>query len=251
MITDADCVDGAHRAVRDAGLHCRVRVRLETGDVFAQGVGSLDRVLVTAGVAGIPPQWFDRLSPSGVIVAPLARGGRYPFVVARRSSARSDTLLGRVLAVNDVPRITGSLSPPGLFHRGVLSAAGLCEVEGVPGVEFDPVAYDDLCLFLASEDWHVTCAEAEDAAFDPRRGTLTLVDPLDMTAAWIHRDGSISLTGNEHLRLRLIAMVQCWLAAGRPPARRWRCELREVAGVELFLPVDWRLGATRSPGVSQ
>lgn len=70
----------AQRVLSEMGLDDQITVLHRDGylgDVQSPG---WDRIIVTCGIAGIPPAWLRQLSPTGVILAPIAFSGAHPIM---------------------------------------------------------------------------------------------------------------------------------------------------------------------------
>ncbi len=235
--SNAVAAAGAGAAVRALDLDDQVRVIHRDGYAGHPANGSYDRIIVTCGIAGIPPLWLDQLAPGGMILAPLAHAGVHPVFLARRHEAGE--LVARVALWADFPPATGLLHPPGLLRHGPAVAAPADEPA-------DPVLtaeeYNDLWFFLGTEDRRITRARLAGDQPDPSTDVCALVDPLAGTAC-IRRDGTTTLVGAEHLRGRLMIMTDQWEHLRRPAATRWSATFRHVdtGAAGLLRPHRWHL----------
>lgn len=236
---------GAATSVRALDLADRVHVVHGDGYLGYAEHGPYDRIIVTCGIAGIPPRWLDQLADDGLILAPIAHAGVHPIFAASRLD--DGELVARVVLWGDFMPAAGRLRPAMLFHHDPaddLPTERLHPVHGT-GTCLTTNEYHDLWLYLGTEDKRITRAYLASAELDPHRGACAVVDPTD-GAAWIHHDGGITLAGADHLRDRLVMLFECWENLGRPAATAWTIDLRRaVTGAgELLLPHQWHLSPT-------
>ncbi|MGH3929997.1 MAG: protein-L-isoaspartate O-methyltransferase family protein, partial [Pseudonocardiaceae bacterium] len=207
--------------------------------------GLYDRIIVTCGIAGIPPHWLDQLADGGMILAPLAHAGVHPIFAARR--ADDGELSTRVAMWGDFMQATGNLRPAELFHHNPaddLPAEQLRPVDGT-GTGLTATEYNNLWVYLGTADNRITRAYLAGTELDPRRGPCALVDSTD-GAAWIHHDGGVTLAGAEHLRDRLMMLVGQWEHLHRPAVTAWTIDFRhaDTGAAGLLLPHRWHLSPT-------
>jgi protein-L-isoaspartate O-methyltransferase len=238
LCTATSDADRARGAADECGTEVGVDDPRDDGYSAPPGCGQVDQIVVTRGIAGVPPGWRDVLAPAGRIVAPIAHAGRYPLMVAGHSSDNPNEMRACVIGVEDVPDAAGRLRPARLFYDPVLSGLGRDEA-GTTGLSLLGREYESLCFFLGVSSEHITRAIADDANFDPESGDCVLVDPRDFAAAWLHRDGTMSSTAGDDLPRQLAALACAWADQGRPDIREWSCVLREVRGTGLMLPTHW------------
>ncbi|WP_327072055.1 hypothetical protein [Kitasatospora sp. NBC_01302] len=155
-------------AGRNAGL-----VDAEAGDLFEgrPQAGPYDVIVVNAAVGGLSPRWWDQLSPSGVILAPMALGGLHPWVLAGRDP-RDQQAYGRIVAV-DLPE-EAPTPADGPLYAGVRpspAAAGTVlpmphfapRWAGVVPPRLTAEQYADLWLWLAAKDERITAARVDES----------------------------------------------------------------------------------------
>ncbi|WP_436527675.1 protein-L-isoaspartate O-methyltransferase family protein [Actinoplanes sp. HUAS TT8] len=76
-----DVADRARSALVRSGI---AGVRVVAGDGYLGDPGEqYDRVIVTVGVTGLSPHWFEQLTPDGLVVAPVEHAGHHPVLAAR------------------------------------------------------------------------------------------------------------------------------------------------------------------------
>lgn len=204
-----------------------------------------DRIVVTAGVAGISPHWLDQLAPGGVIYAPVAHGGMHPVLAVTKRAAGPHA---RPVLWGDFPPATGPLRPDALFHdpHRVLRGPATYRVPG-GHLALNEDNYQDLWFFLAARDARITRAELDDPDFDPDRGRLAKHEPAHGTA-WIQTDGSIMAVGDSNTALAvvnlLLAQATQWdKTLDRPAFTQWQCgfQLDDLVSHPLWLPHRWQL----------
>lgn len=236
---------GATTAVRALGLAERVHVIHGDGYLGHPEHAPYDRIIVTCGIAGIPPHWLDQLTTDGMILAPLAHAGAHPILAAHQLD--DGELVARVVLWGDFMPAAGHLRPTTLFHHDPaddLPADRLHPVAGI-GTSLTATEYDNLWFYLGAQDTRTTRAYLAADTFDPGRGPCALVDPTD-GAAWIHHDGGITLAGADHLRDRLLTMINHWEQLGRPSATAWTTSLNhaDTGAAGLHLPHQWNITPT-------
>ncbi|MGH3697047.1 MAG: protein-L-isoaspartate O-methyltransferase family protein [Pseudonocardiaceae bacterium] len=244
----------AATALRAQGLEGQVHVIRSDGYPGYPEGAPYDRIIVTCGIAGIPPQWLDQLAPEAVIIAPVAHAGVHPIVAAYR---RPDTnaLEGRVLLWGDFMSAVGQLRPAELFHHDPARDIFTTEVRQVPevGVILDQTQYHDLWCYLGTCDDRITRAYPDTNAFDLALGACALVEP-EAGTAWIHTDGTMTITGNPEVGDQLADLVQQWDTAGRPRVCDWSIDWRGTRGdadpTGLLRPHRWQPEHT-SPNMRQ
>jgi Protein-L-isoaspartate(D-aspartate) O-methyltransferase (PCMT) len=208
--------------------------------------GPYDRIVVTAGVAGISPHWLDQLAPDGIIYAPIAHGGMHPVLAVSKRAAGPHA---RPVLWADFPPAGGPLRPDALFRLDPYRPIAGPVSFRVPGghLTLTEETYQDLWFFLAARDARITRAELDDPEFDPARGCCAKREPAHGTA-WIQTDGSILAAGD---RNRAMAVVNLLLAQAtqwdktldRPSFTQWQCGFRrdDLVSHPLWLPHRWQL----------
>ncbi|MET0424460.1 MAG: methyltransferase domain-containing protein [Actinoplanes sp.] len=230
-----DVADRARSALARAGSE---GVRVVHGDGYRGFPGvRFDRVIATVGVGGLSPYWLDQLAPDGLVVAPVEHAGTQPVLAVRDA-------VGRVICPSGFMTAAGPLTAghPGAFPAPVLAAAltGCTEYAG-PRFDppLDPLAYRD--LWYAAGAWN---RRASHAAVDGRKGScLVLLDDTRTGGAVILPDGGVLAGGAEALAYATdaVAILDRWLAAGRPPIQEWRVGL-ELTGdpdAPIWAPAVW------------
>jgi protein-L-isoaspartate O-methyltransferase len=89
-------VEAGHNAATEAAIAvCALglddRVHVIHGDGYADypDGAPYDRIIVTCGIAGIPPQWLNQLAPEALIIAPVAHAGVHPVLAVMRPRTHS------------------------------------------------------------------------------------------------------------------------------------------------------------------
>jgi len=224
---------GAAASIDRLGLLDRVRVLHQDGYLGAPDAGTFDRIIVTVGIAGIPPGWFDQLTEEGKILAPLAHGGVHPTM-----AIHSDRSVSAVLW-SDFMTAVGPLRPAEVIGRrpGTTITGDPKELPAVVG-ELDATAYNDLWFYLAARDTRTTRAALDSPEFDPGAGMCALVAD-DQRAAWIRRDGSLLRTDTV-LGAELARLVGAWESVGYPGLGQWSGTLTPAeTNRPLLVPSGW------------
>jgi len=237
----AEAAAGAAASIRALDLADQVHVIQGDGYAGYPEHGRYDRIIVTCGVAGIPPHWLDQLADDGLILAPIAHAGVHPIFATRLDGA---ALVARVALWADFMPAAGPLRPPTLFHHHPaddLPADRLHPVDGT-GISLTADEYHNLWFYLGTEDERIARAYLADPDFDPTRGPCALVDPVH-GGAWIHRDGGITLAGADHLRDELMTLIDRWERLHRPAATAWTVDFRhtDTGTAGLLLTHRWHL----------
>ncbi|MBA8924945.1 protein-L-isoaspartate(D-aspartate) O-methyltransferase [Kutzneria viridogrisea] len=216
--------------------------------------GPYDRIVVTAGVAGISPHWLDQLAPDGVIYAPVAHGGMHPVLAVRKRAAGPHA---RPVLWTDFPPASGPLRPDALFrHDPTHLVPGPISFR-LPGghLGLSEQSYQDLWFFLAARDARITRAELDDPEFDPANGCCAKREPAHGTA-WIQTDGSIVAAGDRNRAMAvvnlLLAQATQWdKALDRPSFTQWQCGFQrdDLVSHPLWLPHRWQL-SSQAPRIS-
>lgn len=224
---------GATGSIQRLGLFDRVRVVHHDGYLGALDGGTFDRIIVTVGIAGIPPAWFDQLTDDGRILAPIAHGGVHPAMIVHPDQSV------RAALWSDFMTAVGPLRPVEVIGRqpGTTITGDLKESLGVVD-ELDNEAYRDLWFYLAARDARTTRAALDAPEFDPGAGMSALVAD-DHRAAWIRRDGSVLHTDTA-LGAELARLAGAWNSAGRPSLGQWSGTLTLAETTRpLLVPSDW------------
>ncbi|MGW4528408.1 protein-L-isoaspartate O-methyltransferase family protein [Amycolatopsis sp. NPDC004378] len=231
----------AAAAMTDLGLADQVRVVHGDGYLGDPDGGTWDRIIVTCGIAGVPPRWLDQLAPGGLVLAPIAHAGVHPILAIQVSDCSATAVIA--LWADFMPA-AGNLRPDVLFGHNPehdITATPVHRLAAAPAVDAD--RYDDLSCFLAAHDERTTRAYVDDPAFDPAGGMTALVEAG--TAAWIQHTGDLVVAGDsEHtggLQARLRALTTSWLDNGRPDLEHWNTVLSEHPGLDspLLTPGRW------------
>jgi protein-L-isoaspartate(D-aspartate) O-methyltransferase len=252
----SDVADRARSALASAQIH---GVRVEQGDGYAGAPGErFDRVIVTVGIAGVSPWWLDQLDPGGLIVAPVDHAGTHPVLAVRAAPAGSWFTPAELTPAEPGP-VTASVVCP----SGFMTAAGPLTA-GHPGAhppavpagaltefaEFAPPRFDQPLGSLAYRDlWYAAGVWSRRATHAAVRGheqsCLILLDVVGTGGALILPDGRVLTGGPEAGRYgaEAVAVLDRWLAAGRPPMQAWRVTLA-LAGdpdAPIWVPTSWEL----------
>ena len=232
-VTSVDVQEDVADRARSALAEARIEgVRVVSGDGYAGFPGGrFDRVIVTVGIAGLSPRWLDQLAPDGLIVAPVDHAGMHPVLAARRP-ARPGSLADPA----------GPLTAAMVCHAGFMTAAGpltadhpgafpapaaarelgeLTEVEPARFADpLEPIPYRD--LWYAAGVWHRRASHA--AVPGVQQSCLAFLDEDRKGGAVVLTDGRVLAAGPEADRYgaEAGAVVDRWVAAGRPAMRDWR-----------------------------
>ncbi|MGH4019178.1 MAG: protein-L-isoaspartate O-methyltransferase family protein [Pseudonocardiaceae bacterium] len=236
-------VDAGKNTAREAaesihllGLDDRVTVHHSNGYLGAPDEGPFDRIIVTCGIAGIPPRWFDQLTPDGTILAPITHGGVHPiFTVRPGTPPRAEARLWA-----DFMTAAGPLGPAILFRHDPAQAIPASPLTRFPEISpaLTAAEYNDLWFFLAIRDEATTRAYPADDALDLSQGMCALVDPY-LGVAWTRYDGSIVTPEGQDdtLRLHLTDYTRSWHDLGKPRLSTWNCKLVTTRTANpLYLP---------------
>ncbi|WP_312033928.1 methyltransferase domain-containing protein [Actinoplanes sp. TBRC 11911] len=236
-----DVANRARSALARAGIS---GVRVEQGDGY-DGFPPVrfDRVIVTVGVTGISPRWLAQLTPEGLVIAPVEHAGFHPVLAVR---ARGDRVVASVVSPSGFMVAAGPLTAghPGSFPAPA-AADSMVELVDYTGPRFagplDGSAYRD--LWYAAGVWHRRAAHA---AIPPHeQSCLMLLDEPRTGGAAILPDGTVLAGGDEATEYATdaVAILDRWLAEGRPPMTAWRVGLT-LSGdrhAPIWVPTDWEL----------
>jgi protein-L-isoaspartate(D-aspartate) O-methyltransferase len=235
----ADVAQRARSALARAGI---AGVRVEQRDGY-EGFPSVrfDRVIVTVGITGISPRWLSQLNPDGLIIAPVEHAGFHPVHAVR---ATGDRVTATVVSPSGFMVAAGPLTAdhPDAFPAPAGTLTDLVEYTGPRFAEpLDGSSYRD--LWYAAGVWH---RRATHAALPPReQACLVLLDGPRTGGAAILPDGTV-LAGGEEAEVYAtdaVAVLDRWLAAGRPPMSAWRVGLAEAGDEDapIWVPHEWEL----------
>ncbi|MCO8277006.1 protein-L-isoaspartate O-methyltransferase [Actinoplanes sp. TRM 88003] len=234
----ADVASRARSALARAGVD-GVRVVLGDGYQGLPGV-RVDRVIVTVGVAGVSPQWLEQLdgTPDGVVVAPVEHAGTHP--VLRITADRR----ARVVSPSSFMVAAGPLTAAHPFPAPA-PPKSMKPLVPYAGSRFDPplepLAYRD--LWYAAGVWHRRATYA--AVPGHEQNCLMVLDEQRTGGAAVLPDGSVAAGGDdaERYAAEATAILDRWIASGRPPMQAWRVELAPGGDPEapILLPGRWEL----------
>lgn len=200
--------------------------------------GQFDRIVVTVGVAGVPPVWLDLLTPNGWVLAPVAHGGYHPAMSIAR-----DGMMRPVLWCDFMPAV-GPMRPASLFPNAHRPEVTLPAVpQGREEKVFAPlteVGYHDLWFYLGAHDLRTTRAYADHPLLDPSRGLLALVDDPTQVV-WVQQDGTLVHTGDTDLLARAHQLLTSW-SKSTPRLRDWESTLTMPRTDDrLWVPGLWQV----------
>lgn len=229
---------GAADTINRLGMGDQVTVLHRDG--YHPGVdGHFDRIVVTVGVAGIPPVWLDLLTPNGWVLAPVAHGGYHPAMTIAR-----DGMMRPVLWCDFMPAV-GPMRPASLFVGGhrpevTLPAVPQGREEGVIA-PLEEDGYHDLWFYLGAHDLCTTRAYADHPLLAPERGLLALVDsPTEVV--WVQQDGALVHTGDNDVLARAHRLLSSW-SGFTPRLRDWESTLTlPRTGDRLWVSGLWHVG---------
>jgi protein-L-isoaspartate(D-aspartate) O-methyltransferase len=236
----------AAAALRRAGFAETVRVIEGDGYAGASDHAPWDRIIVTCGIAGIPPAWLDMLAPDGLVVAPIAFAGYHPVMAVRDAGGE---LRGSIGVWADFMPAVGPLRPRRLFRHNAGAALRSSGVRLMPGAvaATNTEEYQDLTCYLGAHDIRTTRADVYVDDFRPADGMTALVE--GDAAAWVQRPGCLVATGpstaTDPLVEQLRHLVGNWVDEGRPIAAEWSAAFEQSADLEpgLLTPVRWQRAA--------
>ncbi|MFC0526987.1 protein-L-isoaspartate O-methyltransferase family protein [Phytohabitans kaempferiae] len=236
-----DVVERAAAGLRAAGVS---DVDLQLGDGYAgcPAGGPYDRVVVTVGVAGAAPRWLDQLAPGGFVLVPVRHAGHHPvFRVARVGDGSVGA--AAVCPAGFMPA-AGPLSAPYLGAHP-LGSGPLPEPVLSRPARFDPpldaFRYQDMWFAFGAWDARTTYAQPPGAV----HGGCALLDEAGTGGATIWPDGTVEGSGPhaEPYAERASALVDRWLASGRPTVPSWRARLALDGdpAQPIWVPREWHL----------
>jgi protein-L-isoaspartate(D-aspartate) O-methyltransferase len=241
---EAGTLAAANATAALAGLGLCERVQVVHRDGYrGDPDGRYDKIIVTCGIAGIPPAWLNQLIDGGMILAPIAHVGAHPILAMH---ADGDTLTGQCVMWADFMPAAGNLRPTEAFHHQPhipIPAVGVRREEGTLPT-LDETHYNDRAFFLGVHDPRATRAYLDRDDFDARHGATALVE--DHNAVWAQTTGDIVTTGTpeatQRLRVRLVELCTAWETAARPAATGWKCRIdaTETSPGRLLMPRNWQ-----------
>ncbi|WIM94826.1 methyltransferase domain-containing protein [Actinoplanes oblitus] len=241
-----DVASRARSALARAGI---AGVRIVAGDGY-RGLPEddfrYDRIVVTVGIAGLSPHWFEQLTPDGLVLAPVEHAGHHPVLAARPGDPMDATVVcpsGFMSAAGPLGARHAGSHPP---SAGVLP--DLTETAPPRWTSpLDTAMFRD--LWYAAGAWH---RRATLAALPGREQVhLALLDETGTGGAVVLPDGSILAGGAEADRYTAVAtaLIDRWSRLGRPPMRAWRVGLGLDGdpAAPIWVPRVWRLAQGRAP----
>ncbi|MGK5677931.1 protein-L-isoaspartate O-methyltransferase family protein [Actinoplanes sp. URMC 104] len=230
-----DVADRARAALARAGID---GVRVEHGDGYLGcDRTTFDRVIVTVGIAGVSPRWFEQLAPDGLVVAPVEHAGNHP-VLRITADLRARALIPAGFMTASGPLTAASPFPAPAPPRTLGKLTAYAEGRFDPPLE---LAYHD--LWYAAGVWHRRATYA--AVPRQRRNCLMLLDEERTGGAIILPDGSVLAGGAQRDRYAADAVVilDRWLAEQRPSLRSWHIRLAPGGDPDapILLPHTWEL----------
>jgi protein-L-isoaspartate(D-aspartate) O-methyltransferase len=212
-------------------------VELHEGDGYEGVPGRYERVVVTVGINGVSPQWFDQLAPGGFVLAPVAHTGHHPVLrVTPDGKAHGVCAAGFMAAAGPLgaaypwmhPQPAGQLPDPVLMLP--------------PRFEppLDVFRYHDLCFACGVWDSRATLAQRGDST------ACAVLDETGAAGAAVGSDGAVGGSGAhaEEFAARTAALLDRWQAAGEPAVAAWWADLALAGDPDrpIWVPKEWRLG---------
>jgi protein-L-isoaspartate(D-aspartate) O-methyltransferase len=247
VVTSVDVQEDVAARARAALARAGVEgVTVQPGDGYAGHPGGhFDRIIVTVGVAGLSPRWLDQLEPDGIIVAPVDHAGMHPVLAARRPQTLADPpgpLTATLVCHAGFMTAAGPLSAthPGSFPPPA-AARELGELTPYAPPRFDPpldgIPYRD--LWYASGVWDRRTSHA--AVPGVQQSCVALLDDDRTGGAVTLPDGSILTAGPTDLGPEATAILDRWLAAGRPGMPAWQVgfTLTGDPAAPIWAPTSW------------
>ena len=220
-------------------------VDLQLGDGYEGWAAGApyDRVIVTVGVAGASPLWLDQLAPGGFVLAPIRHAGHHPVLRVARTAG------GTVHAAGVCPAgFMSAAGPLSAVYPGAhpLGGGPLPATTVSHPARFDPpldvFRYHDMWFALGAWDARTTYVQPPDSMDS---GGCALLDETVVGGATIWPDGTVRGSGPnaETYAERASALIDRWLASGRPAVPAWRTEmtLDGDPAQPIWVPRDWRL----------
>jgi len=217
-------------------------VRVVTGDGYLGDPedGRYDRIIVTVGIAGVPPAWLEQLADGGFILAPIAHGGMHP--ITRVTIDSNGKPCGRLVTMADFMIAAGPMygtrpTPPAVRSKPMPMPAKALDAPGFPtGLDRD--ALSDLWMDLAAHDSRTTCA----AAVSKYSG-CAVVNEDETAAVFVTEDGIFptdDMPETMALAHSVAELVGRWVEAGRPPMTSWHTRFTAVGTPQpLWTPGTW------------
>ncbi|WP_306214885.1 protein-L-isoaspartate O-methyltransferase family protein [Actinoplanes sp. RD1] len=239
-----DVADRARAALERAGVD---GVRVLAGDGYAGSPGeTFARVIVTVGVSGLSPRWFEQVG-DGLVVAPVEHAGTHPVLVARQVAAGDEE---RVVA--QVVCSSGFMSAAGPLlarhprsHPAPLAQSNGDRLDVVAPARWagalEAARYRD--LQYAAGVWHERATQMPLSG--QSQNPLVLLDETGTGGAVILPDGSVLAGGEDPARYAREAkeVLDRWEATGRPSTGAWqiRMSLTDEPGTPIWYPAEWEL----------
>ena len=249
---DVTTTRGAAESIYRLGLDHQVTVRHSDGYLGEPSAAPYHRIIVTCGVSGLSPHWFDQLAPDGVILAPLALGGVHPIITV---TSQQGMVSGKAELWADFMPATGPLRPAELGGHDpadYIPAAQLTRIRGASPARTTST-YHDLWFFLATRDPRITRAYTDDESVDPAKGACAL-HSLQGTA-WVQNDGNISAistTAEPTIADELQHLIDQWNALAQPTLTEFTCTFEQTAAsaAPLWAPHRWAMAPRSTVGGS-
>ncbi|HEU4424318.1 MAG TPA: methyltransferase domain-containing protein [Pilimelia sp.] len=236
-----DVVDRAREALAGAGTD-GVALVLADGYEGCPAGAPYDRIIVTVGVSGAAPGWFDQLGRDGFVLAPVFHAGGHPILRLHREPGgavrgRGVCGAGFMIAAGPLgarypwahpePMRSAALPPPTLRRRG----------RWYPPL--DARRYHDLCF--AAGAWHPRVTHG---ALRGEDGVdWVLLDETGRGGAAIAPDGAILATGAAARAYadQAAALLDHWDRVGAPAIEDWTVELTLAGDPDrpIWVPHRW------------
>jgi len=220
-----DVVERARRALACAGV-TGVTVVLADGYAGFPSGAPYDRIIVTVGVTGASPAWFDELGPEGYGLAPVFHAGGHPILRLHREPGGPPR--GRGVCGAGFMTAAGPLGArypwahPEPLRSGALPAPTLRR----PGRWYPPLElrrYHDLSVAAGAWNSRVT----HGGILGEEDVDWVLLDETGAGGAGIARNGAILAVGSTAGRYadQAAAVLDRWEWSGAPEVADWNVDL--------------------------
>ena len=214
---DPIVVDQARRGLTRHG-YTGIDVALGDGNAGVARNAPYDRIIVTAACPTLSPNWTDQLNDGGLIVVPLAHGGLYPLLKARRHGQQ---LHGRYVGWTRFVPIQGDLAtqePTNCVDQ--LARQGASAVKPL---------WEDLCGPIMTDFWfHLACvypSAGRRALRSPDGQEMCFGYGIDQNEQRVLFHEREVLTANDRGLLSEISReLEMWRKLGRPTTQDYEVQ---------------------------